>query len=144
MILVDTTVWIHFFNGQVTAETEMLDELLGREEIIMGDIILAEVLQGFRSDQDFEAALQALAKIKPVSMLNPELAVRSARNYRLLRKEGITIRKTVDCFIATFCIENHIDLLHCDHDFDPFEQILGLQVIHPILKPKSHRRESNP
>jgi predicted nucleic acid-binding protein len=108
MILVDTSVWI-----------------------IMCDIILAEVLQGFRSDQDFEAALLALQKINQVSMLNPDLAVRSARNFRLLRKAGMTIRKTVDCFIATYCIENQVELLTRDRDFGPFEQHLGLRVIHP-------------
>ncbi len=94
----------------------------------MGDIILAEVLQGFRSDQDFENARQALTKFSQVSLLNPDLAVQCARNYRQLRKAGITIRKIVDCIIATYCLENHLELLHCDRDFDPFEQVLGLQV----------------
>jgi predicted nucleic acid-binding protein len=131
MILVDTSVWIDYFNGQITPETTALDKLLSQEEIIMCDIILAEVLQGFRSDQDFEAAQLALQKINQVSMLNPDLAVRSARNFRLLRKAGMTIRKTVDCFIATYCIENQVELLTRDRDFGPFEQHLGLRVIHP-------------
>ena len=130
MILVDTSVWIDYFNGQTTPETTILDEILGVEEILMGDIILAEVLQGFRSDQDFEAALNALSRFKQAGMLNPDLAIRSARNYRQLRKTGITVRKTVDCLIATFCIENRVELLHSDRDFDPFEQHLGLQVRH--------------
>lgn len=130
MILVDTTVWIDYFNGRITPETNTLEKILGMDEIIMGDIILAEVLQGFRSDQDFEAARQALTRFRQVSMLNPDLAVRCARNYRQLRRAGITIRKTVDCFIATYCIENQVELLHCDRDFDPFEQHLGLQVRH--------------
>ena len=95
----------------------------------MGDIILTEVLQGFRSDQDFEAARQALLKFSQVNMLNPDLAVQSARNFRQLRKAGITIRKTLDCFIATYCIESHVELLHHDRDFDPFEQYLGLRVV---------------
>jgi predicted nucleic acid-binding protein len=128
MILVDTSVWIDYFNGQTTPETTILDEILGVEEILVVDIILAEVLQGFRSDQDFEAALNALTKFKQASMLNPDLAIRSARNYRHLRKAGITVRKTVDCLIATFCIENRVELLHSDRDFDPFEQHLDLQV----------------
>ena len=128
MILVDTSVWIDYFNGQTNPETTILDEILGIEEILIGDIILAEVLQGFRSDQDFEAALNALSKFKHANMLNPDLAIRSARNYRQLRKLGITVRKTVDCLIATFCIENRVELLHSDRDFDPFEQHLGLQV----------------
>jgi predicted nucleic acid-binding protein len=130
MILVDTSVWIDYFNGQKTPETTILDQILGVEEILMGDIILAEVLQGFRNDQDFEAALNALSKFKQASMLNPNLAIRSAKNYRQLRKAGITVRKTVDCLIATFCIENRVELLHSDRDFDPFEQQLGLQVRH--------------
>ena len=114
MILVDTTVWIDYFNGRITPETTTLDKQLSTEKVIMGDIILAEVLQGFRSDQDFETARQALLRFSQVSMLNPDLAVRCARNYRQLRKVGITVRKTVDCFIATYCIENNIELLHCD------------------------------
>ena len=130
MILVDTSVWIDYFNGQNNPETTILDEILGIEEILIGDIILAEVLQGFRSDQDFEAALNALSKFKQASLLNPDLAIRSARNYRQLRKSGITVRKTVDCLIATFCIENRVELLHSDRNFDPFEQHLGLQVRH--------------
>jgi predicted nucleic acid-binding protein len=130
MILVDSTVWVDYFNGRITPETTSLDKLLGTDEIIIGDIILAEVLQGFRSDQDFDTAQQALLKFKQVSLLNPDLAIRCARNYRQLRKAGLTIRKTIDCFIATYCIENHVELLHSDRDFDPFEQHLGLQVVH--------------
>lgn len=133
MILVDTTVWVDYFNGQITPETTTLDKILSTDEIVIGDIILAEVLQGFRSDQDFEAALQALSRFKQVNMLSPILAIQSARNYRQLRKAGITIRKTLDCFIATYCIENNIELLHCDRDFDPFEQHLGLRVIRASL-----------
>jgi predicted nucleic acid-binding protein len=131
MILVDTTVWIDYFNGQSTLEADILDQLLSRQEILVGDIILAEVLQGFRRDEDFEAAQKALTRLTQVSLLTPALAIYSASNYRQLRKSGITIRKTIDCFIATFCIENNIPLLHSDHDFLPFEQLLGLQVIHP-------------
>jgi len=128
VILVDTSVWVDYFNGQVTPGTITLDKILGADEIIIGDIILAEVLQGFRSDQDFETAREALTKFRQVSLLNPELAVRCANNDRQLRKAGITIRKTVDCIIATYCLENHVELLHSDRDFDPFEQVLGLQV----------------
>jgi len=128
MILVDTSVWVDYFNGQITPETTTLDKILSLEEIVIGDLILAELLQGFHSDQEFEAVLNALAKFKQVSMLNSDLAIRSARNYRQLRKAGITVRKTVDCLIATYCIENRIELLHSDRDFDPFEQQLGLQV----------------
>jgi predicted nucleic acid-binding protein len=131
MILVDSTVWIDYFNGQSTFEADLLDQLLSRQEILVGDIILAEVLQGFRRDEDFEAARQALARLTQVSLCNPTLAIHSASNYRRLRKSGVTIRKTLDCFIATFCLDNHVPLLHSDQDFTPFEKFLGLQVVHP-------------
>ncbi len=130
MILVDTSVWVDYFNGRITAETTLLDQILGQEEILVGDIILAEVLQGFRQDEDFDAALNALLKFRQAGMLSTELAVRSARNYRQLRKAGITIRRTLDCVIATYCIENGVELLHADRDFDPFESQLGLMVTH--------------
>ena len=131
MLVVDSTVWIDYFNGQVNPHTDYLDAAFGVQSILVGDIILGEVLQGFRSEADFEKARQALGKFPQVGMLNPALAVQSARNYRTLRKAGITIRKTVDCFIATFCIENNHLLLHRDGDFDPFEQHLALEVVHP-------------
>jgi len=131
VILVDSTVWINYFLGNITPETDYLDSILGNQIIQVGDIILAEVLQGFRSDRDFDQAHQALMHFQPISMLNPDLAVQSAQNYRTLRNQGITIRKTIDCLIATYCIEQSHDLLHSDRDFDPFEMYLGLQVIHP-------------
>lgn len=131
MLVVDTTVWIDYFNGQVNPQSDYLDASLGVQPILVGDIILGEVLQGFRNDCDFEQARQALSRFPQTAMLNPALALQSARNYRALRKQGITIRKTVDCFIATFCIENDHQLLHKDSDFDPFEAYLGLSVVHP-------------
>ncbi len=131
MLVVDSTVWIDYFNGQANLQTDYLDAVLGVQPILVGDIILGEVLQGFRSDTDFEQARQALSRFPQTAMLNPALALQSARNYRTLRKRGITIRKTVDCFIATFCIENVHQLLHNDSDFDPFEKHLGLGVLHP-------------
>ena len=130
MILVDSSVWIDYFNGIVAPETDRLDQLLGSEPVLVGDLILGEVLQGFRSDADFARALQSLNRLQQVSMLNPRLAVQSARNYRFLRQRGITVRKTIDCFIATYCLENNHILLHMDRDFDPFETHLGLQVLH--------------
>ncbi len=132
MILVDLSVWIDYFIGKATLETGILDQVLGKEPVLVGDIILAEVLQGFRSDADFEAAREALLSFQPVQMLSPELAVQSARNYRALRKTGITIRKTIDCLIATYCIQSGSILLHSDRDFDPFETHLGLKVITAI------------
>ncbi len=131
MILVDSTVWIDYFNGVTTPETDFLDDILGDQLILVGDIILAEVLQGFRSDKDFDQAYLALSKFQQVSMMNIDMALESAPFFRLLRKRGITIRKTIDCFIATFCIQNDYELLHSDRDFDHFEEHLGLKVSHP-------------
>jgi predicted nucleic acid-binding protein len=131
MILVDSTVWIDYFNGVHTPQTDLLDRLLPVQPILVGDLILGEVLQGFRSDNDFEQARMALSKFTQVNLVTSDLAVQSARNYRALRAQGITVRKTIDCFIATYCIQNHHSLLHSDSDFDPFETHLGLEVIHP-------------
>lgn len=130
MILVDSSAWIDYFNGIVTPETDYLDRILEDQLILVGDIMLAEVLQGFRKDEDFETARQALSSFQTVEMLNPGLAVQSARNYRSLRQAGITVRKTIDCLIATYCIENGVTLLHSDRDFEPFEALLGLSVVH--------------
>jgi predicted nucleic acid-binding protein len=129
VIIVDTTVWVDYFNGQKTLQTDYLDELLTRQPILMGDLILGEVLQGFRTDADFEAAHQALLQLSQVSMVNTELAVKSARNFRSLQKMGLTVRKTIDCLIATYCIEFGHELLHNDRDFDLFEDHLGLKVV---------------
>ena len=131
MLLIDSSVWIDYFNGFATPQTDYLDAALTRREILVGDIILAEVLQGFRSDADFEAALHALSPFPQVRMLDPGLAVRSARHTRALRRLGITVRKTIDCFIATYAIVHRCELLHSDADFDPFEAYLGLLVVHP-------------
>lgn len=132
MLLVDSSVWIGYFNGAITPQTNYLHAMLGHREILVGDIILAEVLQGFRSDADFEAARRALGRFRQAQMLDPELAVQSARHYRALRKLGITVRKTVDCFIATFVLAHGHELLHADSDFDPFEAHLGLSVVHLV------------
>ena len=129
MLLVDSTVWIDYFNGLATPQTDYLDQVLIQEPILVGDLILAEVLQGFRSDADFEAARQALTKFEQASMVSPVLAVQSAQNYRSLRKMGLTVRKTIDCLIATYCIENGHTLLHCDADFNAFEHHLGLRAV---------------
>jgi len=106
-----------------------LDSLLGLQPICTGDFILAEVLQGFRQDQHYKAAKTLLCSLPMYSMLGVDLSLKSAENYRVLRKQGFTIRKTIDTMIATFCIENDFSLLHSDKDFQPFQQILGLQVI---------------
>lgn len=131
MLLVDSSVWIDYFNGTATPQTDYLHVVLTRREILVGDIILAEVLQGFRSDADFEHARRALSRFRQAQMLDLELAVQSARHYRALRKLGITVRKTIDCLIATYAIVHGHELLHADGDFDPFEAHLGLCVVRP-------------
>lgn len=131
MTLVDTSVWIDYFNGKDTAQTRWLYANAGSEPLLIGDIILGELLQGFQDQVAFDTTRQYLARFGQVSLIDPQLAVECARNYRRLRREGITIRKTIDCIIATYCIEVGCCLLHCDRDFDPFEAHLGLCVIHP-------------
>jgi predicted nucleic acid-binding protein len=132
-LFIDSSVWIDYFNGVQTSETDFLDSSLGKNQIFVGDLILVEVLQGFRLDKDFDAAYQALTKFRMLAMVNQSLAVQSTSNYRALRKKGITIRKTIDCMIATFCIENNLTLLHSDRDFIPFAQHLKLMIWQPSL-----------
>ena len=131
MLIVDSTVWIAYFNGLENPETDYLHTMVDKMPILIGDLILAEVLQGFRVDSDFEKARRTLGKYIQVEMVSPALALQSARNYRLLRRKGITVRKTIDGLIATYCIENEHDLLHSDSDFDGYEKHLGLKVVHP-------------
>ena len=131
MLVVDTSVWIDYFNGVKNPQTDFLDTVLDNTPIIIGDLILAEVLQGFRYDPDFEKVRRTFGKFMQESMVNPALAVQSARNYRFLRQKGITVRKTMDSLIATYCIENDHQLLHNDSDFDGYEEYFGLRVNHP-------------
>ena len=127
MVLVDSSVWIDFFNGTACAETDKLNEILGLEEVVIGDLILAEVLQGFRSDTNYKAAKNVLTSLTVHDLLGKDLAIKSANNFRKLRKKGITIRKTADVIIATYCIENKIPLLFTDKDFLPFVDNLRLK-----------------
>ena len=129
MILVDSSVWIDYFNGKITKQTNLLDSLLGSELIVIGDIILTEVLQGFQQDKDFKKAKKLLSAFIFRQMLGRQLAIKSAENYRTLRKKGVTVRKTIDVIIATFCIANNLPLLHSDRDFRPMEKHLNLKVI---------------
>ncbi|MBK9005548.1 MAG: PIN domain nuclease [Anaerolineae bacterium] len=131
MLLVDTSVWVDYFNGIENPQTDYLHENLDRTPILVGDLILAEILQGFRSESDFEKVRRVLGKFIQADMVGTELAVQSARNFRFLRQKGITVRKTIDSLIATFCIENDHQLIHNDSDFDGYEKHLGLQVVHP-------------
>ena len=131
MLVVDSTVWIDYFNGVENSQTDYLDQIADKTPILIGDLILAEVLQGFREDADFEKARRALGRYIQMAMVHPELALQSARNFRLLRRKGITVRKTIDSLIATYCIENDHGFLHNDSDFDGYEKHLGLKVLHP-------------
>lgn len=128
MILVDSSVWIDYFSGTVTAQTEKLDQLLGLEPLAIGDLILTEVLQGFDNERDFNEARRTLTALTVVELGGRDIAIQAARNFRSLRKAGVTVRKTVDTIIATWCIENGFDLLHNDRDFEPFVKHLRLRV----------------
>ena len=127
MILVDSSVWIDFFNGVDSTETSKLYEILGLEEVVIGDLILTEVLQGFKSDTDYKKAKNVLTTLTVYDLIGKVQAVKSADNFRKLRKKGITIRKTADVIIATYCIENKIPLLFTDRDFIPFVDHLRLK-----------------
>ncbi len=129
MILVDSSVWIDYFNGVVTPKTDKLNALLGRRPLAVGDLILTEVLQGFGKEKDFEAAKEALTSLRVITLGGEDIAVQAAVNFRRLREIGITVRKTIDSVIATRCIENGYDLLHDDKDFAPFVEHLGLREI---------------
>lgn len=131
-IFVDSSVWIDYFNGAATREADHLDSLLGRAPLVIGDLVLAEVLQGFRRDRDWRKARQALLTFPVLPLSGVELALKSAANYRTLRARGITVRTMVDCWIATFCIENGFELLQRDRDFPPFERYLGLRLVRPL------------
>jgi hypothetical protein len=129
MILVDSSVWIDYFNGQATPETNKLDALLGVEPLGIGDLILTEVLRGFRSDADYQTAKKLMMTLNIFDMLGTDLAIHSADNFRALRKQGITVRKTADVIIATYCIEYNHSLLFADKDFLPFVSYLGLKAV---------------
>ena len=131
MLLADSSVWIDFFNGRISPETDYLNLAFGREDIVVGDLILTEVLQGFRLESDFMQARDALLHFPILPMIGQEIALQSAINYRTLRQNGVTVRKTIDCLIATFCLVNNFPLLHTDRDFDQIARVLPLQIIHP-------------
>ena len=129
MILVDTSVWIDYFNGAVTPATERLDNLLGSEPLFIGDLILAEVLQGFSDKREFEQAKIMLTSLTVIDICGKHIAIRVAEHFRTLRRRGVTVRKTMDTVIATRCIEDGYELLHNDRDFDPFVKYLGLRSV---------------
>ena len=129
MILVDSSVWIDYFRGTATPQTERLDSLLGSEPLAIGDLILTEVLQGFTSDRDFNQAKKLLTSLVVIELGGLEIAIQAAKNYRKLRDLGITSRKAIDTVIATRCIVGGYTLLHSDRDFEPFVTHLGLRAV---------------
>jgi predicted nucleic acid-binding protein len=131
MILVDSSVWIDYFNGKRSWQTDLLDHMLSNVPIIMGDLILTEVLQGFKSDKDYEAAKNYLNELTFRQMGGNNVAIQSALNYRKLRKAGVTVRKTIDIIIATFCIVEGLTLLHDDRDFNPIASHFPLKAFVP-------------
>lgn len=128
MIFLDSTVLIDYFNGRNNWQVKVLDSILGKELVVIGDYVLIEVLQGFRNEKEYQKAKTILLTFPCYDIGGKEMALKSAKNYRLLRKKGVTIRKTIDTMIATFCIENKFTLLHSDKDFQPFTKYLNLEV----------------
>lgn len=129
MILVDSSVWIDYFRGTPTPQADTLDRLLGVELLSTGDLILAEVLQGFEDEQHFDIAKRMMMSLEIINLGGLDIAIQAAKNFRALRRLGVTIRKTIDTVIATRCIESGYHLLHNDRDFDPFAKHLGLRVL---------------
>jgi len=129
VILVDSSVWISYLNAKSTQETEFLESILGKSPIVLPDLVYSEILQGYRDDIVFQETKSFLDEFPFAIIGSKELSLASAQNYRFLRKKGITIRKTIDCYIASYCISKDIPLLHSDRDFDPFVAHLGLKSI---------------
>jgi predicted nucleic acid-binding protein len=129
MILIDSSVWIDYFRGTSTRESDKLDSLLGTEPVSIGDLMLTEVLQGFNTEREFNQAKALLTSLEVVPLVGQDIAIKAARNFRTLRAAGITVRKTIDTIIATRCIESRYALLFSDRDFDPFVRHLGLRAV---------------
>jgi predicted nucleic acid-binding protein len=130
VVIIDTTVWIDYLRGVRNAEVQWLNAEIARQRLGLMDIILCEVLQGIPDEPTFEHVLTELLQFEIFESGGTRFAVAAARNFRTLRQHGHTVRKTVDCLIATFCITEGHSLLHRDRDFDPFERFLGLSVLH--------------
>jgi predicted nucleic acid-binding protein len=129
MTIVDSSVWVDYFNGNKTPQTEWLDSALGNTPVIMGDLILTEVLQGFQANKQFKVAKELLLGMPFLPMVGRVIALQSAENYRFLRRRGVTVRKTIDVIIGTCCIHYQLPLLHDDRDFDPMVKLLGLKIV---------------
>ncbi len=130
MVIVDTTVWIDFLAGTPNPQTAWILREAGRQPIGMINLILCEILQGIRRDSEFIRTQDLLSGFDTFDTAGGKSAIATAQNYRYLRQRGYTVRKTIDCYIATFCISGGHQLLHRDRDFDPFEKHLGLRVVH--------------
>lgn len=130
MVIVDTTVWIDYLRGAENPETHWLERELRRQRLGLTDLILCEVLQGIPERPLFARVRDELLKFHVFETGGTDLAIAAAQNYRDLRRRGYTVRKTIDCLIATFCLQGGHQLLHRDHDFDPFEKVLGLHAVH--------------
>jgi len=128
MIIADTSAWIDYFKGIDAEHTNILDIELSRNRVGAGDLIIAEFLQGFRNDRDYQEAKSLMDSLEYFALVGRDVALSASQNFRLLRKEGITVRKTIDVLIATFCIINDFELIHNDKDFEPFEEKLGLRI----------------
>jgi hypothetical protein len=131
MVIVDSSVWIDYLNDKLNSHTTWLESAIGQREIGLTSLILCEVLQGIRHDRRFRETREQLLTLPVFEGLRTDLAVASAQNFRFLQRRGITVRKSIDCVIATFCIATGHELLHHDSDFEPFEKHLGLRVVHP-------------
>ena len=129
MIFVDSTVWIDYFRGRDTTQTNTLDKLFGSGQLIIGDLVLTEVLQGFLLEEQFTEGLTLFNTLHIVRLGGYQVSVQAARNFRILRGYGFTIRKTIDSLIATRCLLSGYELLHNDRDFIPFEKHLGLKCV---------------
>ena len=129
MIIADTSVWIDYFRGIDEAHTNKLDMALGTDEFFMGDLIITELMQGAKTEKSISQIKDVISKMQCVNMVGQKIAYESAANYRLLRSKGITVRKTIDMLIGTYCIHSSAYLIHNDRDFDPIEIHLGLKVL---------------
>ena len=129
MIVVDTSVWIDYFNGAPTPAADRLDRLLSERLVVVGDLVLAELLQGFGSDDEAARVRRSLEPLPFAEMVGKGIALAAAANFRALRRRGLTVRKTIDVLIGTFCLENDLELLHADRDFDAMQEHLGLRVL---------------
>jgi len=128
MIVADTSVWIDYVNGVLTTQTDILDRVLEQDRVVTGDLIIVEFLQGFRHNKQFQIARHLMDSLEYYDFVGKEISIRAAENFRTLRKQGVTIRKTIDVLIATFCIAHDFELLHNDRDYEPMEELLGLRV----------------